>query len=261
MADRPTWKIMKTNFPLFYHIHHSLQLEDIPLWKSLAKDYGGPVLELGCGTGRVLIPLVEAGFVVFGLDNDPEMLSFLRKNLPPALEQNTHTFLADLSAFHLSIEFPIILMPCNTLSTLSKQTRIACLENVYRHLSPQGVFAVSLPNPLAFRELPDYGPPELEETIVDPRSESHILVSSEWRRVEDRFVVQWHYDRQLPEGNEERLTVAVSHDLSLREDYLKEMKIAGFQKVASYGDFRGTHYRAASPDLILIARKGVHVRK
>lgn len=244
---------MKRNFPYFYHLHHSLHPEDIPFWISLAEEYGEPVLELGCGTGRVLTPLAEAGFEVFGLDHDPEMLSFLRRSLPLRLQARTHIFLADLSAFHLSIEFPLIIMPCNTLSTLPKETRAVCLARVSQHLSTQGLFAASLPNPVAFQQLPEHGEPDLEETLVDPIDGTSILVSSEWNRTPDRFVVTWHYDRQLVEGGEERLTVEISHDLALREDYLNELGSAGLQEVASFGSFRRSRYRPASPDLILTA--------
>jgi ubiquinone/menaquinone biosynthesis C-methylase UbiE len=47
-------------FPQLYHIHHNAHTEDLPFWLKLAQQQGGPVLELGCGTGRVLIPLIQA---------------------------------------------------------------------------------------------------------------------------------------------------------------------------------------------------------
>jgi len=246
---------MKNQFPLLYHTHHSQRSEDIPFWISLAGEYGGPVLELGCGTGRVLTPLVEAGFTVYGLDNDPDMLDFLHNNLPAKFESNACVFLADMSAFHLAIEFPLILMPCNTFSTLTRKARQDCLACVYKHLSPGGAFVASLPNPLALRDLPDYGAPEWEETLLDPGGGGPFLVSSEWNRRDDRFVVKWHYDLLLPDGRVQRLTAVASHDLALREDYLVELERAGLQEVASYGSFTRTRYRASSTDMILIARK------
>jgi SAM-dependent methyltransferase len=246
---------MSNSFPLFYHLHHLRHPEDIPFWISLAREFGGPVLELGCGTGRVLAPLAEAGFYVYGLDHDAEMLSFLLANLPPHLNPRVHIFLAELSAFHLGIQFPLIIMPCNTLSTLPRQTRQACLALVCRHLSPQGMFATSLPNPLAFRDLPVYGDSQIEDTLIDPITGNPIQVSSEWEIEAARFIVRWHYDRTITGGKTERLTVAVSHDQALREDYLAELGSAGFDEVASYGSFSRSPYRAASPELIFLARK------
>jgi SAM-dependent methyltransferase len=247
---------MKNSFPLFYHLHHLRHSEDIPFWISLAREFGGPVLELGCGTGRVLAPLAEAGFDVYGFDHDAEMLSFLLVNLPHYLKSRVYIFLAELSAFHLGIQFPLIIMPCNTLSTLSRQTRQACLALVFQHLTPRGVFAASLPNPLAFRELPVYGDSEVEDMLVDPITGNSIQVSSEWEKEADRFVVQWHYDQTITGGKKERLTVAVRHNLALREDYLAELGSAGFSEVASFGSFSRTQYRSASPELILLANMG-----
>ena len=60
--------------PLLYHAHHNRYKEDLPFWLELAARHGDPVLELGCGSGRVLLALAQDGYQVYGLDNDPGML-------------------------------------------------------------------------------------------------------------------------------------------------------------------------------------------
>jgi glycosyltransferase involved in cell wall biosynthesis len=64
-------------YPQLYHTHHSLRARDLPFWESLAAKIGDPILELGCGTGRVLHTLAGLGYTVTGLDYDPDMLAFL----------------------------------------------------------------------------------------------------------------------------------------------------------------------------------------
>ena len=81
----------KTLFPSFYHAHHNAFRSDIPFWLDLARRQGSPILELGCGTGRVLIPLAEAGYTVYGLDIDPEMLEFCLQQVPPVIINNVNT--------------------------------------------------------------------------------------------------------------------------------------------------------------------------
>src|SRR5690349_11372890 len=56
-------------------------LEDVPFYLELAKRIGGPVLELACGTGRVLLPIARAGIAIHGVDNSVPMLNVLSKNL------------------------------------------------------------------------------------------------------------------------------------------------------------------------------------
>ena len=55
-----------------YHAHHSRNLEDLPFWQELARQQGSPILELGCGSGRVLLPLARAGYNVVGLEREPD---------------------------------------------------------------------------------------------------------------------------------------------------------------------------------------------
>ena len=106
-------------FPLLYHTHHQHVTEDLPFWQSLARWQGDPILELGCGTGRVLLPLAEAGHTVYGIDNAPNMLSFLRQRIPPELEDHIHLFEADMTHFSIDERFRLILLPCNTYSTFN----------------------------------------------------------------------------------------------------------------------------------------------
>jgi SAM-dependent methyltransferase len=84
-------------FPPLYHAHHNLYADDLPFWLDLAGKVDGPVLELGCGTGRVLLPLAQAGRQVYGLDNDWEMLRFLANRLTPDLRSLADLIQADMS--------------------------------------------------------------------------------------------------------------------------------------------------------------------
>jgi SAM-dependent methyltransferase len=121
--------------PLLYHTHHNLHPEDIPFWLELAAEssagiFQSPILELGCGTGRVLVPLAQHGYTVYGLDHDFDMLLFLHQNLPARVASRVHIFQADFAALHLHQRFGLILMPCNTFSTLTSEVRQVTLESV-----------------------------------------------------------------------------------------------------------------------------------
>jgi SAM-dependent methyltransferase len=240
-------------FPLLYHTHHSLHMEDLPFWQGLAGQHRGPILELGCGTGRVLLTLLQAGHVVYGLDNDLEMLRFLKGCLPLEQQGNVPVFLSDMACFHLAGRFPLIILPCNTWSTLPAEKRQAALGCIRAHLAPGGAFALSLPNPVALEEMPKRGEEEVEETFSHPRSGFPVQVSSAWRRSKSHFTVAWHYDHLLPDGQVERLTAQVGHSLEPPEVYVQELEQAGLQVCALFGDFDQVPFTAESPALILVA--------
>lgn len=240
-------------FPVLYHTHHGLHPEDLPFWLELAKQQSGPVLELGCGTGRVLLPLLQAGFETYGLDNNLEMLRFLRGSLPPEQQGKVTVFQADMAHFHLARRFPLIILPCNTLSTLPAQARRSTLGRVREHLSSGGIFAASLPNPAALAEMPRRGEEELEETFSHPLSGNPVQVSSAWRRRAHHFTVTWHYDHLLPDGQVERLTAQAVHALEPPEVYFEELAQAGLRTMGVYGEFDRSLYTQESPNLILVA--------
>ncbi|MCU0485520.1 MAG: class I SAM-dependent methyltransferase [Anaerolineales bacterium] len=239
-------------FPPIYHAHHGQYVEDLPFWQHLVAQAPGAILELGCGTGRVLLPLQAAGYAITGLDNDLEMLRYLMQRIPAG--QPRRIFLADMAQVHLAQQFQWILMPCNTLSTLSVEERPQVFSCVRRLLNEGGVFAASLPSPLALRQMPARGEEEVEEFLEHPDTGGVLQVSSAWKRTKQAFEVTWHYDHLRPDGMVERLSVRVRHSLDSLEVYQAELRQAGLELVQVYGDFDRSAYTAESPSLIFLAR-------
>ena len=239
-------------FPPIYHAHHGMYLEDLPFWQALAAEQPGPILELGCGTGRVLLPLQAAGHAVTGLDNDLDMLRFLLRRMPVC--HSRRILLADMADYHLAERFQLILMPCNTLSTLAAEDRPRVFACLRRHLREGGCFAASLPNPLALTAMPARGEEEVEEFLEHPETGGVLQVSSAWKRSKQAFSVTWHYDHLRPDGMVERLSVRAHHSLARLETYRAELRQAGLEIEQVYGDFDLSEYSADAPNLILVAR-------
>jgi SAM-dependent methyltransferase len=240
-------------FPQLYHAHHSLHSEDLAFWLDLALKQNGPILELGCGSGRILVPLAQAGCTVVGLDNDPGMLALLKEHLPPQYNPQALAFQADFTHFHLAKSFGLIFMACNTYSTLSTDGRRSTLDCVRRHLQLGGVFAASLPNPDWLRSLPARSPVEVEEIFPHPLDGEPVQVSSAWRRTRRALILDWYYDHLLPDGTVDRLAVQLKHDLAPVEDYLEEVRQAGFSQVQTLGGFDRSPFTVESPELIILA--------
>lgn len=240
-------------FPILYHAHHSHHTEDLPFWLELANRHGDPILELGCGTGRVLLPLARHGHRVFGLDNHRGMLASLLHNLTGQEQPPPCVLQGDMTNFHLAVCFRLILLPCNTFSTLSTAGRRSTLERIQEHLAPDGRFVASLPNPRLLAQLPTWSEAEVEEVFPHPLDGEPVQVSSTWKRTRQHFTLTWHYDHLLPDGRVERLSAHVQHHLAPVETYLAELQDAGFSAVELFGDFDRSPYSPDSPYLLLVA--------
>jgi SAM-dependent methyltransferase len=115
---------------------------DLALWEELAERTGGPVLELGCGTGRVALHLARRGYETVGLDVDPELLAAMAEraaNLP------VEPVAADASDFSLDREIGLALAPMQFLQLLDdSDDRVACLRRVAAPLRPGGLVAAAI---------------------------------------------------------------------------------------------------------------------
>lgn len=239
-------------FPPLYHIHNSRDAEDIPFWLDLAAQQGDPILELGCGTGRVLVPLAEEGHLVFGLDHDPDMLAYLRRHMPAHIHQRTHLILGDLSEFSIMQNFSLILLPCNTYTTLTLEQRSKVLTRVFKHLKPTGVFSTSMPNPEYLKRLPKNAEPDIEDVFPHPLDGEPVQVSSAWTRTTNHMMITWYYDHLLPDGKVERLSYEVTQNILSVDKLLDEFRLANFSIDELYGDFDRSPLTKDSTYLILI---------
>jgi len=137
---------------------------DLPLWEELAEGQGGPILELGCGTGRVALHLARRGYQVIGLDRDRELIRELDDrggDLP------VEPICGDVLELELDRQVPLVLAPMQFLHLMrSKEERLQCLRRVRDVLQPGGVLAATLLGSLP-SEPPDALPPLPDVREVD----------------------------------------------------------------------------------------------
>jgi ubiquinone/menaquinone biosynthesis C-methylase UbiE len=120
--------------------------QDAAFYLSLARESGGPVLELGCGSGRILLPIARDGIACVGLDASRDMLAVLRAKQPPANLEIVH---AAMESFDFGARrFPLITIPFRAFShLLDVPAQLAALANIRRHLAPAGRLALDVFDP------------------------------------------------------------------------------------------------------------------
>jgi SAM-dependent methyltransferase len=243
------------NDPIIFHLHHSKETRDVNFWSSLAEQVGGPILELGSGTGRLLKPLVDGGHSVIGLDINFPALAYSKKFVDNALLSRIQVFQSSMDQFHLNERFSLIFLACNTLSTLSSRTRINAYKSIHAHLRPGGIFAASLPNPAYLIDIPGEGDQEIEETLLHPTTGIPIQVISSWERSNTSVIFRWHYDQLFADGRVVRDTVETEHKLTSLDEYIAELKAENLNPIQILGDYDHSDYDVNSPFAIILARK------
>ena len=177
LPDAATLEVM------WHDLENGSYAEDLPLWRDLAVVHGGPVLDVGAGTGRVTLDLARAGHRVVALDRNPILLAALRERaggLPIGAVE------ADARDFSLGRTFPLIVVPMQTIQLLGgRGERARFLACARAHLGPGGVLAVALAEALdAFDAEHDQPPlPDLREVNEVVFSTRPVAVVDEGERV------------------------------------------------------------------------------
>ena len=191
-------------------IWHDLEcggyVEDLEVWRTLADRLGGPVLDVGAGTGRTTLDLARAGYAVTALDLCDELLATLRER---AAGLSVTTVVADARSFALGQRFPLIIVPMQTIQLLDGSAgRGRFLDCAREHLTAEGRLAIAIADELEPFEtlaaglgpLPDVR--EIDGTVYSSRPTA-VRVSGE------RFVLE-----------RRRETVSAAGQLDVEDDVI-----------------------------------------
>jgi len=244
----------------FYDLENADFTEDLDFWVRLAKECGGPVLELGCGTGRVTQQIARAGINVVGLDYSEEMLVLARAKLNrrPELAARATLIYGDMQNFDIDVSrlsfastadssrlqtaptsLHLIIVPFNTfMHLLTTADQLAMLACARKHLGPGGRLVLDMTNPA-----PAYADSPHETLTLELRID----------RVDQIAHIVYHYDATAADGSLKRTLVP----LTLRYTFPAEMKLllerSGFKLVHMYGDYAGSPLDDESERMIVVA--------
>lgn len=244
--------------PDLYDLMHADYQGDVQFLREFVQLAGAApeVLELGCGTGRLLLPLLEAGAAVTGLDREPAMLGVARRRLAPYGDR-ARLVTGEMRRFTLPQTFDLAVLGLNTfMHLLTAAAQIDCLQAIHAHLRPAGLLFVDLPNPHAtLRELPT----ALLHQFTRPSPTAPGTLVTLWSAtsfaVADQLVQSTlFFDESEGAGGPVRRTVG---EVTLRLTFRYELELllarAGFAVRSLYGDYDSTPYQDESERLICIA--------
>jgi SAM-dependent methyltransferase len=236
--------------------------DDIPLYMELAKAQGGNVLEVACGTGRVLVPLAQAGNQVTGIDASPYMLDIAREKLAsagPEAESHARLVQADMRSFDLGEQFDLAIIAVKSIAYLTSRTdQQRTLERVAAHLRHAGLLAIDLMNPS-----PEWlmGPPgSLRQDLVQTVQGKGITVARTEAVVstdlaEQVRIIRSAYEIVREDGTVTKHFVEWPYRYVYRFEAELLLESVGLRVEAVYGGYRRESFTSESKTMLFLARR------
>jgi SAM-dependent methyltransferase len=252
-----------------YDLAVPLQPGEVDFYLELARDaeaHGLRSLEVTCGTGRIAVPLAEAGVRIVGLDISAPMLAVARTR--SASLSNAQWVEGDMRSFDLGEEFGLVYIPVGSFQLMyTVEDQLASLRCIHKHLAPGGRFAFEVENPnlvimgewLTTRRGVYYRNSGRDYTNPDTGRRVLPWGTVEYHPSEQRYVSLGIDEEVDADGVVVRKTYGRPLELRYFHRYEMEHLLArcGFEVEALYGDLEKHEYRSTSPDFIWVARKRV----
>ncbi len=235
----------------------------IDFYVDYSRKAGGPTLELGSGTGRILVPTAVAGCDITGLDISPHMLKKCQAKL--SLQSNdirkrVNLVQGNMTDFSIDRVFSMITIPYNTfqhLVTIEEQKE--CLGCVHNHLADDGMFVLDVFNP-DFPRLYDSKYQQEQEVFSDMKLTDGTILSRRSR------IASFHQSEQIndieliyyvrhPNGRQERIVQAFPFRYFFRQEVEHLLNLCGFEVAEYFGNYDRSTYSDRSPKMIFVAKK------
>jgi SAM-dependent methyltransferase len=254
----------------------TLGRRDVPFWRNLAVNAGGPVLELGCGTGRIALPLGRAGAHVVGIDRSDAMLARARKRVRRARisgridlvrgDIRHLPFVSSLKPVRRSTgrakadglrpRFPLVMAPYGVLQSLLRERDLAAtLKSVHDVLEPGGTFGLEL-----VADLPSWEEYRKRVSLKGWRRRAggaHVTLVETVRQDRARHltIFDQEFTERLGRRRQVRRFSLTFRTLSVPQ-MVRRLEKAGFEVTALLGDYRGGPWDARAEVWVILARRG-----
>ena len=249
---------------LYDHVVPYATRGDVEFFIEESRRANGPVLEVGCGTGRVLIPSARAGIEITGIDASAAMLDVLRAKLASedeAVRRRVELHERDMRSFHLGRSYALVTIPFRPFQhLLTVDDQVACLTSIHRHLDRDGRLILDLFNPsidyLANRPTGELLPEGQPVVLPDGRRlerQFRIVNQDRFTQVNDIELV---YDVTESDGRKRRAVHAFRMRYLFRYEVEHLLARCGFEVENLYADYDRAPYGSVYPgELIFVARK------
>lgn len=233
-----------------YDLISSDLTEDIPFYQRRIQEYGQPVLELACGTGRLTIPLKQSGIDIDGIDASPNMLAHARLKARQANLQIS-LFQDDVRQFIRDRRYSVILFPFNSIAHLhSIDDFVACMSCVKRHLNPGGVMIIDMFIPDCRYLVRDPLGRFPVATYDDPNGNGTVVVTESNRydpSTQINHIVWWSKIGSKPE-------IAVENNMKMYFpiEFDALFRLTGCHILQRYGDYSDTPFGPESGKQLMV---------
>jgi SAM-dependent methyltransferase len=244
----------------FFDPEYDDYADDLPALEAYARRTGGPLLELGCGTGRALIPLAEAGFDVTGVDLSPAMLARAQSRAAAAgVPDRVHLVEGDFASAALTGPYRFAYCVMNTFLHLpDRGAHVAALRHWRQHLATGGLLLIDIFHPDIVQLAQHDGRLEWDKTWQDAETGATVMkyLTRTADLAEQTLHVNMIYDTVSADGQLRR-TVA-PYDLRYIWRFEGELLLeaAGYTIEGVYGDWDLGPFESASERMIYVARVG-----